>query len=214
MATTRARSFSGARRATLPGMRFASLGPFFALTFALGWGVAALLIVFTDRIEAVFGPLGYTNPVFILAVYSPGLAGIALVWRHYGLRGLGSYLRRVGLWRMPFAWWVFLLIGIPAGKYLGAAMQGTLNDAFPFSPWYAVLPALATTLFIGPIKELGWRGVALPLLQRRFAPLWSSLILGSIWGLWHLPAFLLSGTPQSAWSFGPTSSASWRSQSS
>jgi hypothetical protein len=80
MATTRARSFSGARRATLPGMRFASLGPFFALTFALGWGVAALLIVFTDRIEAVFGPLGYTNPVFIGRVltgsgrYRAGLA--------------------------------------------------------------------------------------------------------------------------------------------
>ena len=24
-----------------------------------------------------------------------------------------------------------------------------------------------------------------------------------VWGLWHAPAFLLSGTPQSAWSFGP-----------
>ena len=24
-----------------------------------------------------------------------------------------------------------------------------------------------------------------------------------MWGLWHVPAFLLSGTPQSAWSFGP-----------
>jgi hypothetical protein len=29
------------------------------------------------------------------------------------------------------------------------------------------------------------------------------LILGAIWGVWHVPAFLLSGTPQSAWSFGP-----------
>jgi membrane protease YdiL (CAAX protease family) len=45
--------------------------------------------------------------------------------------------------------------------------------------------------------------VALPLLQRRYAPLWSSLILGLIWGLWHLPAFFLSKSPQSAWSFGP-----------
>jgi membrane protease YdiL (CAAX protease family) len=82
-------------------------------------------------------------------------------------------------------------------------MKGTLTDAFPFSPWYNVLPALAMALLIGPLEEFGWRGVALPLLQRRFAPLWASLILGSIWGLWHVPAFLLSGTPQSAWSFGP-----------
>ncbi|MGB8622698.1 MAG: CPBP family glutamic-type intramembrane protease, partial [Paracoccaceae bacterium] len=44
---------------------------------------------------------------------------------------------------------------------------------------------------------------ALPLLQRRLAPVWAGLVLGLIWGVWHLPAFLLSGTPQSAWSFTP-----------
>jgi membrane protease YdiL (CAAX protease family) len=104
---------------------------------------------------------------------------------------------------MPVAWWVFLVIGIPILFYLGAAIKGTITDPFPFSPWYGVLPALAIALFIGPIEEFGWRGVALPLLQRRFAPLWAGLILGVIWGLWHVPAFLLSGTPQSAWAFGP-----------
>lgn len=46
-------------------------------------------------------------------------------------------------------------------------------------------------------------GRALPLLQRRFAPVWAGLILGAIWGVWHLPAFLVSGTPQSAWPFAP-----------
>ncbi|HVB65507.1 MAG TPA: CPBP family intramembrane glutamic endopeptidase, partial [Nitrolancea sp.] len=83
-----------------------------------------------------------------------------------------------------------------------AAFNGKMTE-FPFSPWYDLLPALVAALFIGPIEEFGWRGVALPLLQRRFAPLGSSLILGALWGLWHAPAFLVSGTPQSAWSFGP-----------
>ena len=45
--------------------------------------------------------------------------------------------------------------------------------------------------------------MALPLLQRRLAPFWAGLVLGGIWGLWHLPAFLLSGTEQSQWSFAP-----------
>ena len=184
-------------------LTFGSLGPFFALTFGLGWGLPSLLLLFPNQLERIFGPMGYTNPLFILAVYSPGIAGIFLVWRHYGLAGLASFFRRLTLWRMPAAWWAFLVLGIPAIFYLGAAMKGTLTDAFPFSPWYDVLPALAIALLIGPLEEFGWRGVALPLFQRRFAPLWASLILGSIWGLWHVPAFLLSGTPQSAWSFGP-----------
>ena len=184
-------------------MNFRTLIPFFAITFALGWGILALLIFFPIQTEAIFGPMGYTNPLFILAVYSPAIAGVFLVWRGCGAIGLKRFFRRLALWQMPLCWWALLVIGIPAAFYLGAAIKGTVNDPFPFSPWYSVLPALATRLLIGPIEELGWRGLALPLLQRRYAPLWSSLILGGIWGLWHLPAFFLSGSPQSAWSFGP-----------
>ena len=58
-------------------------------------------------------------------------------------------------------------------------------------------------LILGPMVEFGWRGLALPLLQRWLAPIWAALVLGLIWGAWHLPAFFLSGTPQSAWSFTP-----------
>lgn len=184
-------------------MSFGSLVAFFALTFGLAWGIGVLLVLFTAQIEAIFGPVGYTNPVFILIVWTPGLVGVFLVIRHYGLRGLLSFFRRLTLWRMPLAWWLFLVIGIAAVKYVGAALSGTITDSFPFSPWYGVFAALAIGLLIGPVEELGWRGVALPLLQRRFAPLWASLILGVLWGLWHAPAFLLSGTPQSAWTFGP-----------
>ena len=43
----------------------------------------------------------------------------------------------------------------------------------------------------------------MPILQRRFVPFWAGLILGVIWAVWHLPAFLMSGTPQAAWGFMP-----------
>lgn len=185
------------------GMTTKALVPFLALSFGLTWGIAALLILFSEQIAAIFGELSYTNPLFILAVYSPGFAGVILVLWHHGVKGLGSFLRRLTLWRAPVAWWVFLILGIPALFYAGAALKGSAGAPFPFSPWYRVLPALATALLIGPIEEFGWRGVALPLLQRKFAPVWAGLILGVIWGVWHVPAFLLSGTPQSAWSFGP-----------
>ena len=184
-------------------MKTKTLGPFLAITFGLTWGISALLMLFYDQIVAIFGELSMTNPLFILLVYSPGFAGLFLIWRHYGLKGLRRYLQRLSLWRAPGAWWLFIILGIPLIVYSGAALKGSLNQPFPFSPWYQALPAMAMALFIGPIEEFGWRGLAQPLLQRKFSPFWAGLILGCIWGIWHIPAFLGSGTPQSAWDFGP-----------
>lgn len=186
-----------------PEMGLKTVAAFLGIAFGVGWGVLAILLLFPQRMEAIFGPMGYTNPLFILVVYTPGMAGLFLVWLHHGWPGLGRYLRRLTFWRMPLGWWALLVVGMPAVFYAGALVKGEPFDLFPFSPWHAVLPALATGMVIGPMEEFGWRGLALPLLQRRFAPLWASLLLGLAWATWHLPAFFLSGSPQSAWPFAP-----------
>ncbi len=188
---------------TPAGITAKTLVPFLALTFGLTWGIGSLLFLFNEQLTAIFGEINTSNPLIILAVYAPGIAGVFLVLWHYGLTGLGSFLRRLTLWRAPAVWWLFLILGIPAVVYSGAAIKGTLGDASPFSPWTAALPALALALFLGPIEEFGWRGLALPLLQRRFAPFWAGLILGILWAVWHMPSVLLSGMPQSTWSIGP-----------
>ena len=180
-----------------------SLRTFFIATFTLSWGTGILYVLLQDEVEAIFGPMGYTNPVFIFLVYAPGIVGVAMVWRHYGAARLGGYLRRLTLWRMSPSWWLLLLVGMPAVFYVGAALSGNLTDPFPFSPWYAFLPALLAMFLIGPLEELGWRGVALPLLQQRLRPLWAGLVLGLVVAFWHTPSFLLSGTKQSGWAFWP-----------
>ena len=185
------------------GMTGRSLLVFFIATFALSWGSGGLYVAFQEQVDAIFGPMGYTNPVFIFMVYAPAIVGVLMVLRHYGFTGLGSFFRRFTLTRMSFAWWFVLLLGMPAVFYAGAAISGTITDPFPFSSVWALLPALLAMLLIGPMEELGWRGVALPLLQQRMAPLWSSLLLGLIVALWHTPSFLLSGTKQAEWAFWP-----------
>ncbi|MFG3709778.1 CPBP family intramembrane glutamic endopeptidase [Micromonospora sp. NPDC047730] len=185
------------------GLTFRSLRTFFLATFGLSWGAGMLYVLFQAKVEAIFGPMGYTNPVFVFMVYAPGIVGVFMVWRHYGVSGLGAFFRRFASWRMSRSWWLVLIVGMPAVFYAGAAIEGNLADPFPFSPWHAVLPALLAMFFIGPIEELGWRGVALPLLQRRFSPLWAGLLLGLVVAVWHTPSFLVSGTKQSAWAFWP-----------
>lgn len=177
--------------------------PFFLTTFGLTWGIAAIFILFYDQVTTIFGELSNRNPLFILAVYAPGFAGIFLVFRMYGLNGLRHFFRRLTLWRMSAWWWFFLILIIPGFMYLGAAIKGGLGEPFPFSPWHQVFPALALAFFLGPIEEFGWRGFALPILQERLAPFWAGLILGAVWMIWHVPAFLIGGTLQSTWSFFP-----------
>ncbi|PID68314.1 MAG: hypothetical protein CR968_02025 [Flavobacteriia bacterium] len=55
-------------------------------------------------------------------------------------------------------------------------------------------PVLITDLTGGAVgEELGWRGYALNTLQKKYTPFVASLILGVLWGFWHLPLMLLSG---------------------
>lgn len=181
---------------------FRSFTPFLLISFGLAWGILALYIFSPDGMGAVFGQLTGNHPLFFLAVYAPAIAAFTLVASTGGLTCLRRFLGRALLWRCDMAWYAFLIIGIPLIFIGGSALRGNLlTEPFPFASLQTLLVALVLAAIKGPIEEFGWRGLALPLLQRKFAPIWSGLILGVIWGLWHVPAFLLGGTQQSEWSF-------------
>jgi membrane protease YdiL (CAAX protease family) len=187
-----------------PQVPLLSLVPFVLIAFGLAWGIVALFIFLPDRMTSLVGELTGQHPLFFLAVYAPAIAAFIVVIYYGGVAGFRRYLTRLFLWRCSPAWYAFLIIGIPLLFYGGSALKGNLfTEPFPFSSLQTLLVALLFMAIKGPVEEFGWRGLALPLLQRKFAPFWAGLILGVIWGLWHLPAFLLSGTPQSAWSFTP-----------
>ena len=181
---------------------FRSLIPFLLISFGIAWGILGLYILLPERMGAVFGQLRGNHPLFFLAVYAPAIAAFTLVVRYAGFRGLRRFLRRALLWRCSAAWYAFLVIGIPLLFITGSALRGNLfSDQFPFPSVQSLIVGLILASIKGPVEEFGWRGLALPLLQRKFAPVWAGLILGVIWGLWHMPAFLLNGTQQSEWSF-------------
>jgi hypothetical protein len=187
------------RHEAADGFGHGAIWAFLALTFLLSWGVMGLYFG-VPGVAGLVGPVGNSHPLFILAVYAPAIAAVLLVLRHGGLRGLGGFLSRLLLWRVGAGWWLFLLLGVPAIYLAGAAIGGRLGD------WRlpgGLLGAMLFMLVLGPVEELGWRGLMLPLLQRRMAPLWAGLLVGVVWGVWHLPAFFLSGTVQSNWAFMP-----------
>ena len=80
-----------------------------------------------------------------------------------------------------------------------AAAGKTLPDAADFGRFSGIpaigLAGVLLLILIGALgEETGWRGYALPQLQRRFSPLASSLILAVVWFGWHLPQFFVIAT--------------------
>lgn len=139
-----------------------------------------------------------------LGALSAGLAGIVLVAVEGRKGGVRELLGRLLIWRVGIQWWAFALLGsiVPAvaALYLFALFGGPAVDWSGLKPLYTVIPTIIIlTILAGVGEEFGWRGFALPRLQARYSALLSSLIVGLIWGVWHIPLFLMPGTVQSEW---------------
>ncbi|MBO6676698.1 MAG: CPBP family intramembrane metalloprotease [Rhizobiales bacterium] len=179
--------------------------PIFAvMTFAITWGVIGLYILRPEQAEAWFGAISGSHPLFFLATWAPAIAAFALVAWFGGTMGIKSFLSRLLLWRVSPAWVAFVLLGLPLVFIAGSLIKGgPLLAPFPPEGAGAMVAIMMMMLFLGPIEEFGWRGVAQPLLQRLVAPIWAGVIIGAVWGFWHLPAFYLAGTVFGGWDFWP-----------
>jgi membrane protease YdiL (CAAX protease family) len=114
------------------------------------------------------------------------------------LRHTGGSLRAFAAsclqWRVPLRWWGYAL-GLPAALYGLVSLALQLTGA-PVD-WSLVLdraPAYASTwLFVlllgGALEEPGWRGFGLPHLLESHTPVRATLILGVVWGVWHVPLY-------------------------
>jgi uncharacterized protein len=109
-----------------------------------------------------------------------------------GRAGLREWVGRLWKWKVSWRWYVTVLLGVPAALVLtGMAWTGGEVSFPPVMVFAAYLPALVLQMLTtGIAEEPGWRDFALPRLQRRFGPLAGTLVLGPLWGLWHLPLFL------------------------
>jgi membrane protease YdiL (CAAX protease family) len=168
---------------------------FFVLTFAISWGVGGLWLLFPKPLTALFGPFEYGAPAFYVAAYAPSFVGLFLTFSEAGIEGLQAMARRL-LPRQALSLAVALL-ALPAVALL---LTLVMPHDWPVKPRDILIATplllLTTAQFLrnaGPLgEEFGWRGYALPRMLARWPPLTAGTILGLIWTLWHVPAFLFS----------------------
>ena len=100
-------------------------------------------------------------------------------------------------WRVPPASYALALVAIPVVIMAASAVLPGKDVGTPsfVGPAVVIGPLIQAVAFLigGPIQEeVGWRGFALPILQERIRPLQAAVVLGIIWGGWHLPQFFVS----------------------
>ena len=179
---------------------------YFVIAYGFSWLVWVPLALSKDGAGRLsfHSPIGASASVVIASFVGPFLSAFIMTGVTEGRTGVGRLLRRCVLWRVGFGWYLFALIGLPLILLLGvlvllAAMESVKGHAYVVlpRPW---LGMIVYVLLHGPLgEEPGWRGFALPRLQRLYGPLAASLILGPLWALWHLPFFWVP-----AWNFPPT----------
>ena len=172
---------------------------FFIATLLWTWIVGMIPVI-----------LGINNTIIgdYIFVFTAGIApscvGVIMVLKTYTNEARRDYFKRfIPTWRG--AWFVLfymiLLIAIMTAaliSYLGEYPDFTTIKGFIQNP-LSILGFIFLLYLYGPSnEEFGWRGYALDKMLVKHGFLNASLILGFIWGIWHIP-----------WIFYPTQ---WQSQ--
>jgi membrane protease YdiL (CAAX protease family) len=130
-------------------------------------------------------------------------AAIIMTWLTLGKVGVLSLLKRFLQWRVHWRWYLAAFLLMPTLMAGGVFLHAVLTDIPPdFGTVIAYKlfgESANLVLFILPFfiidiiangEEIGWRGYVLPRLQAKYGALTSTLILGVIWSLWHLPKYV------------------------
>ena len=158
--------------------------------FLVAFGVPWTTTIAARRAHVAF-PEG--APAFMLGLAFCSVGGVIATYIESGRAGLKKLAMRCALYRVSVVWWLyalFLALGVHAiATFIYGAAHGGVGPMRPmelFRQWW-LFYIFAFGLLQGPLgEELGWRGYLLPRLLNKFSPLGASLILGVLWGIWHI----------------------------
>jgi membrane protease YdiL (CAAX protease family) len=165
------------------------LAAYWVITFAISW--AGALVVAAPGLIRGTGISNTTGMLMFPAMLLGPLASGILMSRVTGGReGTRDLVRRMRRWRVGLGWYAVLL-SPPAMVLLTLfLLQALVSRSFaPNHFWIGI----AFGVPAGICEEIGWTGFAFPQMRARRSALGAAVLLGVLWGIWHLPVINFLG---------------------
>jgi CAAX protease family protein len=165
---------------------------YFILVFAVAWGAILMLIGPSGLLPAATRPMQMVLLVFVAMLLGPSLTGITLTAVLDGTAGLKEVFSRWLCWRVNWRWYAAALLTAPIVILVIGRVVSVVSPLFIAGPIgnsgaVTVLGfGLVVGLLAGFFEEIGWTGFALPRMLRQRSVLAAGLLLGVLWGTWHL----------------------------
>lgn len=169
---------------------------FTMLTFCIAYLVSGALIA--------LGQFGYSvhnwvhslqqfgmNIPFAIYILSPAIASYIVLKKNSKIVGFKEWLSTVFYAKNSISLYLFVVAGLALYFVIHIAVSGHTEMVLPFYAFFLSLPG---NLIIGGLEEAGWMYILQPELDKKYGFVLSSVIVGIIWILWHIPLFFIPGT--------------------
>jgi membrane protease YdiL (CAAX protease family) len=167
---------------------------YFFLTFLISWG-AILVLIAQNGMPTTVAEARAQLPLAIMTfLLGPCISGVLMIGLVNGRAGYRDLVARLFKWRVSLVWYAAALLIAPL---LFLAVHFILSLFSPvYLPGFLTAPDGPALIFLGVmsgivvgiLEELGWFGFAIPEMRKRYSPLVVGLIVGIIWGAWHIMA--------------------------